>query len=96
MDTFAECYDATEKWSGAADMKEDLIPPWKIAKNDVVLVEAGLERRYATYEAFVDGKEMKKTDYSKWQLGFKLLHVGLLASAPKTSPFQKKVQPFSA
>lgn len=89
IDTFTKCYDATEKWSGATDMKEDLIPLWKIAKNDIALVEAGLKCHYATYKMFVDGKEIKKTDYFKWQLEFKLLHIGFLASAPKTFPSKK-------
>lgn len=53
--------------------------PNKLTAPDVVLVEAGIKRRFAT-EKNADGY---KTNYDEWTVDFELRRVALLVKAPQ-------------
>ena len=76
MPAFTNCFNATVGAKNAGHMK---IPPNKAREPDVVLIEAGIKRRFVTEKT----RTGYKTHYGEWAVDFELHNVALLIKAPQ-------------
>ena len=74
MPAFTNCFNATVGAKNAGHMK---IPPNKAREPDVVLIEAGIKRRFVTEKT----RTGYKTNYGEWAVNFKFRNVALLIKA---------------
>ena len=63
---------------GAKNAGHLRIPPNTVRAPDVVLIEAGIKRRFATEK--VNG--VYQTNFEEWTVNFELRHVALLLKVP--------------
>ena len=61
MTAFADCFDATTKWVGTKQAAQKRILASTIEEPDVVLIEAGIKRRFPS-ERLANGR----TNYDSW------------------------------
>ena len=79
MPAFTNCFNATTKWPGAKNAGHLKTAPNKLTSPDVVLVEAGIKRRFVTEKH----NGVYKTKFDEWTVDFELRRVALLMKAPQ-------------
>ncbi|KAI0087682.1 hypothetical protein BDY19DRAFT_994585 [Irpex rosettiformis] len=89
---FEDCYDATTKWIGTEGSQDLKLDASGISPRDVVLVEAGIKKRYLSER--LEGQGGSKTNFHKWSVEFELQCIALLHKAPKSAGFKKELVAF--